>query len=172
MIPSFWRSELVTVVASRIREAARRVLDVSYHAVRRDDPIVHHVRRALSVMPRGGVVHDALRLECVTARLTLAWKARRVHPWDRDLPNHVQQQAFAEQCLCDVDRVVSEVLGRLEAVDLLEIAVFHPDSHVKVLGGIISRSDFVAAKRLSIPMRLRMAGLTQDPRIQDCQMVS
>ena len=172
MIPSFWRSELVTVVASRIREAARRVLDVTHHAVRRDDPIVHHVRRALSVVPRGGVVHDVLRLECVTAGLTLAWTARRVHPWDRDLPSHRQHQAFAEQCLCDVDCVVTQVLCRFEAVDLLEIAVFHPDSRAKVLGGIISRSDFVAAKRLSIPMRLRMAGITQDSLVQDRQMVS
>lgn len=172
MIPSLWPSELTATLASRIRRAAKRVLDVEWRAARRHDPIARHIQRALSVLPRGGVAHDTLQLESITARLTVAWTARRVHPWDRDLPSPLQDQAFTDLCLRDVDRVVSQVLDRFEAVDLLEVTVFHPDSHIKMLGGTICRSDFLAAQRLSIPMRLRMAGIIQEPITEDWQVTS
>jgi hypothetical protein len=42
------------------------------------------VLKALKLKPRGGIANDVLVLNRVSGQLQLEWRARDVHPWDRD----------------------------------------------------------------------------------------
>ena len=117
------------------------------------------VTRALALPPRGGISRDSLHLQCVATHMHLAWTARPVHPWDRHLPPDDRDEAFADQCLHDVDMAIARLFTRFEMLASLEIAVFHPESDANILGGRVSRVDFDAARRLSVAMRLKMAGI-------------
>lgn len=143
-------------LADRMFEWLRRL------KISRRRPFVHDVTRALALQPRGGVSRDALQLQSVSTCISIMWTARPVHPWDRHLPNSEQEQGFAAQCLEDVDAAVSRLFARFDAVELLEIDVLHPVSRATILTGRVSRADFLGTARMSIPMRLKMAGLAYE----------
>jgi hypothetical protein len=145
---------------------ARRLLFALTHpfsiGFRQRDPLAHATKHALALPPRGGVARDVLHVQSVSAGIHVEWMARPLHPWDGDLPTDLQDEAFANQCLEDVDVALARLFAGLETVEQLEIAVLHPQSCAKILTGLVSRADFVAAKRLPIPMRLKMAGIAYD----------
>jgi len=94
--------------------------------------------------------------------MRVTWIARPIHPWDRDLPGVEQDDAFATQCLEDVDAAITRLFERFDVIESLDIAVLHPVSRESILTGTIVRDEFVRAKRFSIAMRLKMAGLTYE----------
>jgi hypothetical protein len=64
------------------------------------------VRRALALRPRGAIANDVLNLNSLILSghcLKLEWRARDIHPWDRDLPLAEQAELFCEQALQDTD---------------------------------------------------------------------
>ena len=144
----------------------RRALSAVKHAFHpgfaRRDVLADHVQRAMAVPRRGGVAHDALQIHALSARIQVEWMARPVHPWDLDLSTEEQSELFAEQCLQDVDQAVARLFEQLNAVDELDVCVLHPESSARILGGVVRRTDFLAAKRLSRQMRLKMAGLAYE----------
>ena len=64
-------------------------------AAPRTGKMTREIARSLSLQPRGGVAHDVLHLDALSLRLRVEWRARDVHPWDRDLSEHRQAQLFA-----------------------------------------------------------------------------
>ena len=128
----------------------------------RREGLIADVRRALALAPRGGVRRDTLHLHSLSTHMRVTWVARPIHPWDRDLPGVEQDDAFATQCLDDVDAAITRLFERFDVIESLDILVLHPMSHTSILTGRIVRDEFVGAKRLSIAMRLKMAGLTYE----------
>jgi glutamate synthase domain-containing protein 2 len=143
-------------VAHRVWTWLRRV------RVRRHESFANDVTRALALPPRGGISRDVLRLESVSTHMALTWTARAFHPWDRHLPSGEQDESFAIQCLEDVDAAVTRLFERFDIVESLDVDVVHPVSQAKILSGRVSRADFVANARVSIAMRLKMAGLAYE----------
>ena len=94
--------------------------------------------------------------------MRVTWVARSIHPWDRDLPTIDQDEAFAAQCLEDVDTAITRLFERFDVIESLDVVVLHPVSGTSILTGCVVRDEFVGAKRLSIAMRLKMAGLTYE----------
>jgi len=127
--------------------------------INRSGAITRKVRRALALQPRGFVARDILLVSHLAVRLHVEWLARDVHPWDRHLPQERRAELFAHQCLEDVDAAIRRLLGKLPEVDVLEIAVFDPNSRAKIITGLIRRDDAVTPKRLALGMRLKAMGV-------------
>jgi len=144
------RSRLASWLTRRFRVNHRR------------EGLIADVRRALALPPRGGIRRDTLQLHSLSTHMRVTWVARSIHPWDRDLSGIDQDDAFATQCLEDVDAAITRLFERLDAIESLDVVVLHPTSHANILTGCVVRDEFVGAKRLSIAMRLKMAGLTYE----------
>ena len=128
----------------------------------RRDAFTSGVRQALKTTPRGGVSRDELEVSSASLTMSVTWTARPIHPWDRDLPLEQQDETFAEQCLHDVDIAIARLFSRFPLVERLDITVRHPHSNASILSGTAHRGDFVSVQRLSIPMRLKMLGITYE----------
>ena len=128
----------------------------------RRDAFRSAVLQALRTQPRGGVSGDVLEVYSASLTMSVTWTARRVHPWDRDLPLEQQDSTFDDQCLQDVDIAVARMFSQFPLVERLDITVRHPMSHASSLTGTAHRADFLAVQRLSIPMRLKMLGLAYE----------
>lgn len=102
------------------------------------------IQHALALPGRGGVLHDDLTLSKTSCRLEIEWRARNIHPWDRDLPEAEQELTFAEQSLADTDAAVSRLFKELPEVESIEFRVIHPESDQRILAGTVERSAFVA----------------------------
>jgi len=94
--------------------------------------------------------------------MAVTWTARPVHPWDRRLPGSEQEHGFATQCLKDVDAAITRMFARFEIVESIDVDVLHPISRATILTGRVSRADFLSTARMSVPMRLKMAGLAYE----------
>src|SRR5713226_4306956 len=145
----------------------RRVLSALRRACRprftRRAVFTYHVQRALAVSPRrGAVANDGLQIHVLSARIQIEWTARFVHPWDRDLPQEERSALFVQQCLHDVDQAITQLFERFDIVDELDISVLNPGSKARILAGVVSRTDYLASRRLTTQMRLKMAGLAYE----------
>jgi hypothetical protein len=123
------------------------------------------VRRALALRPRGAVPNDVLILNnlILSGRcLKLEWRARDVHPWDRDLPPAQQAELFSEQALQDTDVALIRLFQGLSEIEQIEFQVLKPDGFGEViLAGVVDRERaFDPEPPLSLRMRLRMLGVT------------
>jgi hypothetical protein len=119
------------------------------------------VKDALALNRRGEVRSDGLMLENVHHRLEIRWRARDIHPWDRDLPIYEQQTLFADQALADTEAAIVRLFDRLPQIDVIEIGVLEPTSETVIAEGTVHRSDLIAARPrlLSVGMRLRELGM-------------
>jgi hypothetical protein len=123
------------------------------------------VRRALALRPRGAVPHDVLILNnlILSGRcLKLEWRARDIHPWDRDLPPTEQTELFSEQALQDTDAALIRLFQGLAEIEQIEFQVLKPDgSGDVILAGVVDRERVLAPQpRLSLRMRLLNLGVT------------
>jgi hypothetical protein len=121
--------------------------------------MTHEVTRSLRLQPRGAVAHDELRLGALSCRLRVECRARDVHPWDRDLPEHRQAQRFAQQCLHDVDTAIARLFERVPEMQVLELVVRAPRSGAVIMSGVIHRVDLPEASHLALEMKLRTIGM-------------
>jgi hypothetical protein len=122
-------------------------------------------RRALALRPRGAIPNDVLILNNLILsghRLKLEWRARDIHPWDRDLPLAEQAQLFSEQALQDTDVALIRLFQSLREIEQIEFQVLKPDGFGDViLAGVVDRERVLAPERsLSLRMRLRNLGVT------------
>jgi hypothetical protein len=129
------------------------------------------VRRALALPPRGAIPKDVLILNTLILSgrgLKLEWRARDIHPWDRDLPLPDQAELFSEQALQDTDVALVRLFQGLAEIEQIEFQVLKPDGFGDaILAGVVDRGSVLAPERsLSLRMRLRNLGITyQLPRI-------
>ena len=118
------------------------------------------VMRALALNRRGKVRGDALSLSCFNNRLEIEWRAREVHPWDRDLPPARIARLFAEQCLDNTRAGLERLFSALPEIDIIEFNVMHPASSALIVSGHVTRLEIRAAKAHSSGMRLKQLGVT------------
>jgi hypothetical protein len=95
-------------------------------------------------------------------RLKLEWRARDVHPWDRDLPLAEQAELFSEQALQDTDVALIRLFQGLSEIEQIEFQVLKPDGFGDViLAGVVDRERALDPEQpLSLRMRLLMLGVT------------
>lgn len=119
------------------------------------------VNRSLALWPRGGIANDRLLLHKVSGQLQLEWRARAVHPWDRDLPACRQVEVYFEQAVADTDFAIRRIFQRLPEIDVIEIRVLDTQDPTKImLTGVVTREDALAADLPYSPkMRLKMMGI-------------
>src|SRR6185312_9442898 len=106
---------------------------------------------------------DRLRLESVWNRLEIEWRARDLHPWDRDFPPRERARIFATQCLADTEEAIVTLFTAMPQVDVLEVKVVAPGSDAVLVAGTVHRSAVAVAeengKPLSVKMRLNAMGV-------------
>ena len=129
-----------------------RLLQRSFHRLR----LMAYRRRVEQAL--GG---DRLRLKSVWNRLEIEWRARDLHPWDRDLAREKQAQIFVNQCLSDTEEAILTLFAALPQVDVLELKVTAPESEAVLLAGTVPRSavDEEERRPLSVKMRLDAMGV-------------
>jgi hypothetical protein len=128
------------------------------------------VRRALALRPRGAVPNDVLILNSLILSshcLKLEWRARDIHPWDRDLPPAQQAELFSEQALQDTDEALIRLFQGLCEVEQIEFQVVKPNGFGAngfgdvILAGLVDRERALDPEQpLSLRMRLSMLGVS------------
>jgi hypothetical protein len=126
---------------------------------------LHRVRRALgsalALQRRGEIRSDGLSPFSFSIRLSVSWRARDIHPWDRDLPEERIAPRFVEQTLHDTEDAVERIFSAFPEANTLEVNVFAKDSTSDrvIISGVVLRSDLGRCSSSSISMRLRMLGI-------------
>src|SRR6516225_10608979 len=82
---------------------------------------------ALALHRRGEVRSDGLPLLDVSIKLTVSWRARDVHPWDRDLPEERAAPRLLDQTLHDTEDAVERIFVAFPEADTLELNVLESD---------------------------------------------
>lgn len=118
------------------------------------------VEDALALQRRGEGRRDGLILETVCNSMQVRWRARRMHPWDRNLPSWERELAFQQQTLADIEAAILRLFEGLPHVDVLQVCVLEPKSETAIAEGTVHRSALAEVRALlSVGMRLRDLGL-------------
>ena len=117
------------------------------------------VTGALALNKRGEVRSDGLSLIYFQNRLQIEWRARDVHPWDRDLPPARTARLFAEQCLTDADTAIQRLFAEFPEVDVIDFRVLDLKSQAGILCGAIRRTEAMSVRAPSAGMRLKQLGV-------------
>ena len=132
--------------------------------------ICRAVRSALALPPRGGIRNDVLILKSlrVSGRcLQLEWRARAIHPWDRDLPPSRQAELFSEQALQDTDAAIIRLFRMLPDIEEIKLQVVKPMAFGGViLTGVVHRETALAPepppslkqRLITLGVRYKMGG--------------
>jgi hypothetical protein len=125
------------------------------------------IERALKLIGQGDVRSDGLRLDRACHRLEIRWRARDIHPWDRDLPRERQAAVLAELALADTEAAIMQLFEALPQVDVIDLAVLEPQSDRTMMAGTVSRPAAIrvdegaigSRRLLSVKMRLSELGV-------------
>jgi hypothetical protein len=115
--------------------------------------------KALALNRRGEVRKDGLSLNHFDNRIEIEWRARNVHPWDRDLAPAPAARLFAEQCLDDANAALERLFAILPEVNVIEFRVIDPTSLAQILSGSVTRKDAEAVRAMSSGMKLKEQGV-------------
>jgi hypothetical protein len=118
------------------------------------------VSKALALNNRGEARSDGLSLTHFQNRLEIEWRARQVHPWNRDLPPAVVAQLFAEQCFKDADAALIRLLAKLPQIDVIQFRMLDPSSDAPIIAGTVTRNESMKVRASSSGMRLKHLGVT------------
>jgi len=119
------------------------------------------IENALALQNRGEVRPDWLTLIRAAHRLEIVWRAREIHPWDRECEPAEHEFEFTEQSLADTDKAISRLFKALPEIDVIDFRVFHPGSDVRILAGTVERTAPVSStRRVSSRTRLWHRGVT------------
>jgi hypothetical protein len=91
--------------------------------------------------------------------LVIEWKARDVHPWDRDLTVALAAERFVEQCFEDLDATISRLFGTLPELDEIELMVTERPSEKPIMRGTVTREDVTSTRVPSLRMKLKSLGV-------------
>jgi hypothetical protein len=119
------------------------------------------LRSALALQRRREARPDGLSEFSFSIWLTVIWRARDVHPWDRDMPGERKAPRFIEQTLLDTEAAVERIFRAFPEIITLEVKVCEkePASDRVIIAGTVLRSDLRQCSSFSIGMRLRMLGI-------------
>jgi hypothetical protein len=126
---------------------------------------LRYVRRlldsALGLHRRLEARPDGLSLVDYSMKLTVRWRARDVHPWDRDLLDEQIAPRQVDQSLHDAEDAVERIFRAFPEAGALELNIFEcdPESNRVIMSGLVMRSDLGRSRAASIGMRLRMLGI-------------
>lgn len=138
MITRFLRKRKARLWARWVRDSIDQALALSRYDVRR----------------------DRLSLIGKSFRLAIAWRARHVHPWDRDLQEDKRAIRMVDQTFADTIAALEELFITLPDVDVIDLKVLEPDEKNGILMiGSVARNEFETWHPSSIPMRLRLLGV-------------
>ncbi len=135
---------------------------VIHDAYSRLEASIHRRRivRALALHRRGEVRRDSLCLLSMCNSLRVEWRAREVHPWDRDDPDDQKRMALVTQTLADTYAAISRLFAALPQVDVLEVRVLEGESEIPILAGTVNRSSLNdLTDLLSVGMKLSRLGI-------------
>jgi len=116
---------------------------------------------ALALHHRGEVRTDSLSLVDYSMKLTVTWRARHIHPWDRDLAEELIASRLVDQTLHDAEDAVERIFSAFPEAGSLDVSVFEcdPESNRVIMSGLVMRSELGRSVAASIGMRLRMLGI-------------
>ena len=144
-----------SVVASGVSFYMWRILRTCWRKLR----VLRYQRRighALALHLRGEARRDGLRLLGICNRLEIQWRARDIHPWDRDLPPEAKASMFVEQCMTDTEAAIFRLFEALPYVDVIDLNVLCPTAGIWIMAGTVNRADLDKSGSLaSVKMRLR-----------------
>jgi len=119
------------------------------------------IDRSLALHLRGEVRSDGLTLLALRNGLDIRWRARAIHPWDRDLSAEVQSALFQDQVLADTEAVIFRLFQSLPQIDVIDLTVVDVASDGVILEGRVYRSVLQSVRNLrSIRMRLQQLGVS------------
>ena len=120
-----------------------------------------NIGRALALHLRGEARRDGLTPDHIRCRLEIHWRARDIHPWDRQCALGEREALFAEQALTDTEVAVHRLFEQLPYIDVIELSVVEPASENPIAQGIVDRSTLNALRPglKSVGMRLRELGI-------------
>ena len=138
MITRFLRKRKARLWARWLRDSIDKALALSRYDVRRD---------GLSLMGK-------------SFRLAIAWRARHVHPWD--LEEDKRAIRVVDQTFADTIAALEELFITLPEVDVIDLKVLEADEKRDgiLMMGSVSRNEFETWHPSSIPMRLRLLGVS------------
>jgi hypothetical protein len=67
-------------------------------------------------------------------------QARRIQPWDRNLPKEAAGPLFVEHSLTDTEAVPERRFTALSETDIIELTVLDPVSKQKIMAGMLHRA--------------------------------
>jgi len=119
------------------------------------------VKRALALHLRGEVRGDGLKIETLCHHLELRWRARDIHPWDRDLAGGGDwRPLYLEQTLKDAEAAIFRLFHTVPALDVLDVAIIDHASDNVIVAGTVDRSMLDRGRDfLSVRMRLGELGV-------------
>jgi hypothetical protein len=97
---------------------------------------------ALALYKRNEVRRDGLVLTKASHHLDIEWRARDIHPWDRDpcCSPEDEERLFNEQCLADAESAIRRLFSALPILDEIQFRVTRPDSDDELLAGRVERT--------------------------------
>ena len=125
------------------------------------------IAHALALNRRGDARSDGLRPHAIRTRIEIEWRARDIHPWDRDSPPQEKAQLFVAQSLADTETVISELFEKLPQIDVIDLIVRHPVSDAPIMAGAVPRAAVTSEQRRSESIRMRLSELGVRYRLTD-----
>jgi hypothetical protein len=94
-------------------------------------------------------------------KLEVKWRARKIHPWDRDLSEDRAAPRYLEQALFDTEAALERLFAAFPEVVRIDFQVLETktDSNRTIIAGVVDRKEFGARKSPAIGMRLRSVGI-------------
>ena len=122
------------------------------------------IQNALALNRAGEARPDGLTLIRASHHLQIEWRAREIHPWDRNSGSSESMERellFMEQAIADTDAALSRLFRDLPEVGVIKFSVIHPHSQDCMLEGTVDRSARVPSGRgISARTRLWYRGIT------------
>src|SRR5438067_6710816 len=115
------------------------------------------IAHALALNRRGDARSDGLRPHAIRTRIEIEWRARDVHPWDRDYPPQEKARLFVAQSLVDAETAIFELFDRLPQIDVIDLVVRHPVSDDTIMTGAVARTAVSGERRHSASIRMRLS---------------
>jgi hypothetical protein len=116
---------------------------------------------ALALHRRAEVRPDGLSMIDNSVALKLSWRARDVHPWDRDLSEEKIAPRLVDQTMHDAEDAIERIFKAFPEATTLDLKVLkkEPDCNQVIMSGQVARSELGRFDSVSIAMRLRMLGI-------------
>jgi hypothetical protein len=120
------------------------------------------IEYALALHKRNEVRRDGLTLTKAFSQLDIEWRARDIHPWDRDrrCSPEEKKRLFNEQCFSDTEAAIFRLFSALPVLDEIQFRVVGPDSDDELLAGRVARPSLSQVSAGASPRgRLRQMGI-------------